>query len=169
MVALSRLATIGPSSLGVLIPAQPSRQCQVNSWWLRESKALGYLGQVKLMDVKNGPQAVAGISVEVGPVTLLGALVEVVVLADELLELGLDVEDLLGREVELHDRDASCLEVGEEADFVGLEEHQGATLLAVASCRSADTVNVVARVIWRVELDNPVNCGNLYILSVSVR
>jgi hypothetical protein len=153
---LSRLATIR-LLLGVLVPAQPSCQRQINPRRLREAKALGDLGEVELVDVEDGAQAVAGVGVEVGPVALLGALVEVVVLADQLLELRLDVEDLLGWEVELDDGDSGRLEVGKEADFVGLEEHERAALGVAASGCSADAVDVVARVIGRVELDNPVD------------
>jgi hypothetical protein len=63
---------------------------------------------------------VTGVGVEVGLERVLGALLQVVVLADELLELGLDVDDLLSWELEFDDGDTSSLEVGQEADFVGL-------------------------------------------------
>lgn len=62
----------------------------------------------------------AGVGVEVGLEGILGALLQVVVLSDELLELGLDVDDLVSRELEFDDGDASGLEVRQEADFVGL-------------------------------------------------
>lgn len=108
------------------------------------------------MDIKDRPQAVAGIRVEVRPVSLLGGLVEVVVFADQLLKLALHVEDLLGREVELDDGDAGRLEVREKADFAGLEEHEGAAFGVAAAGGSADAVDVVAGVIWGVKLDDPV-------------
>lgn len=61
-----------------------------------------------------------GVGVEVGLESVLGALLQVVVLANELLELGLDVDDLLAGELELDDGDTGSLEVRQEADFVGL-------------------------------------------------
>lgn len=97
---------------------------------------------------------------QVAAVTVLGALVQVVVLADELLELRLHVLDLLG-EVKLDDGHAGRLEVGQEADFAGLEEHEGSALGVAASSGTTDTVDVVARVIRRIELDDPVNGRNL--------
>lgn len=65
----------------------------------------------------------AGVGVEVCLEGLLGALLQIVVLSDELLELRLDVDNLLPRELEFDDRDASGLEVRQETDFVGLFEH----------------------------------------------
>lgn len=59
------------------------------------------------MDVEHGAQTVAGIGVEVAPVSLLRALVQVVVLRDELLKLGLDVENLLCGELVLDHGNAS--------------------------------------------------------------
>jgi hypothetical protein len=110
---------------------------------------------------------VAGIRVKIRPIALLGTLVKVVVLANELLQPGLDVEDLLGREVELDDGNPSGLEVGEEADFARLEEHEGAAFGVAAACCTTDAVDVVARVIWWVELDNPVDCRDLGLLLVN--
>lgn len=43
------------------------------------------------MDIEDGPQAVAGIGLEVGAIPVFGALVEVEVLCDECLELRLYV------------------------------------------------------------------------------
>lgn len=65
----------------------------------------------------------AGVGVEVGLEGVLGALLQVVVLADELLELGLDVDDLFAGELEFDDGDAGCLEVRQEANLVGLSDY----------------------------------------------
>lgn len=54
----------------------------------------------------------------------------------------------------------------EEAHFGGLQEHQTATLAFFATCGTTDAVNVVTGVIWGVELDDPVDGGDLR-LSVS--
>jgi hypothetical protein len=48
--------------------------------------------------------------------TVLGVLA-----VDELLELRLNVDELVGREVELDDGNLGGLEVGEETEFLGLE------------------------------------------------
>ena len=101
------------------------------------------------------------VGVQVAAVTVLGALVQVVVLADEFLELRLNIDDLVGREVKLHNGDSSGLEMRQEANLIRLEEHERSTLGVVASGGSTDTVNVVAGVIRGVKLDNPVNRGNL--------
>jgi hypothetical protein len=44
-------------------------------------------------------------------------LVEIVVLAYQRLQLGLDVQDLIRRQLELHQRDPSFLEQLQEPDF----------------------------------------------------
>ena len=88
-------------------------------------------------------------------------LVEIVVLPNELLQLRLNIDDLRARELELHHGHPRLLEVLQEADLGRLEEHQTAALAVGTTGRSADTVNVVARVIWGVELDDPVDGGDL--------
>lgn len=97
---------------------------------------------------------------QIRPVTLLGALVEVVVLRDELLELRLHVDDLFGGELELDDGHTGRFEVREEADLVGLQEHEGAAFAVGAGC-AADAVDVVAGVVGGVELDDPVDGWDL--------
>ena len=95
-------------------------------------------------------------------------LVQVVVLADEYLKLALDVENLLGRKLELDKWDLCFLEVAKEADLVGLQEHQTLALAVGTSCGTTDTVNVVSGVIRRVELDDPVNGGDIETTSSNV-
>lgn len=41
--------------------------------------------------------------------TVLSYLVQIVVLSDQLLQLGLDVDNVFGREFKLHDRNTSFL------------------------------------------------------------
>lgn len=94
-------------------------------------------------------------------VAILSTLVKVVVLADELLQLALNVDDLVGGELELHDGNAGILEILEEADFVGEEEHERAALCVGATGGTTDSVDVVAGVIRGIELDDPVDGGNL--------
>lgn len=93
-------------------------------------------------------------------------LVKIVVLSNELLKLRLDVHNLGCGEIELDDRNARFLEMLEEAHFRGLQEQKAATLAFFATSGTADTVNVVTGVVWGVELDDPVDSGDLR-LSVS--
>lgn len=116
------LAAIRPPALH-LVPSHARPQRNVYPRRRREAKALCNLGQVQLLHVVDGAQAVAGVGVQIRLEGLLGALLQVVVLADELLQLGLDVDDLVAGELELDDGDAGGLEVGQEADFVGLSHN----------------------------------------------
>lgn len=158
---LLRLASIRPPALHLLILGHARAQLDIHAGRCRKPETLGHLDQIQLVHIKNTAQTVAGVRVQIRSVAILGGLVEVVVLADELLELGLDVEDFGGGELELDDGHARCLEVGEEAYFGGLQEHEGATLGVGAAGGSADAVDVVAGVIWGIELHDPVYCGNL--------
>lgn len=88
-------------------------------------------------------------------------LVQVIILSNQLLQLGLNIDDLLRREFELDHRNASFLEMLEESHFRRLQEHQTATLGVRATGRTANPVDIVSWVIGRVELDNPVDGGNL--------
>lgn len=103
----------------------------------------------------------AGVGVEVGLEGLLGALLQIVVLSDELLELRLDIDNLLPRELEFDNGDASGLEVRQETDFIGLKEKQTSSLGIGTSGSSSDSVNVVTSVVRRVKLDDEVDGGNL--------
>lgn len=160
-LVLSWLAAVRPAALLLLVSAHTGAESDINTRRLCETEALGDLGKIQFVDVKDAAQRVRSVGVHVAAVTVLGALVQVVVLADELLELRLNVDNLLGGEVELGDGNTSGLEMRQEAELVGLKEHKGSTLVVAASSGSTDTVNVVARVIRRVELDNPVNRRNL--------
>lgn len=161
-----RLTSIRPPPLRLLIPTHARAHSNIHPRRRREAKALCHLGQIQLIHVKHGAQRVRRVRVQIGTVAVLGALVEVVVLVDELLEQGLDVGDLVGREVELDDGHAGLLEVRQEADLAGLEEHEGAALAVGAAGGPADAVDVVARVVWGVDLDDPVYCGDLRVLLV---
>lgn len=91
----------------------------------------------------------------------LAYLVEVVVLTNQLFKLGLHVDNLLGREIKLHNWHSRFLEILQEPNFRRLQEHQAAALAVGTTRGTSDSVNVVAGVIRRVELDDPVNSGNL--------
>lgn len=155
------LTAIWPPALYLLVLVHTSAQLNVNPRRRREAKALGHLDQIQLANIKHTPQAVRRIGVQIGPVAFLCGLVEVVVLANELLELRLNVEDLGGGELEFHYGHAGCLEVGQEANLGRLQEHERSALAVGATGGTTDAVNVVAGVIRRVELDNPVYGGDL--------
>ena len=130
---------------------------------------LCHLDEIKLVDVEDASEGVAGVSVQVRPVAVLGGLVEVVVLADQLLKLALDVEDLVLGEVVFDHGDLGSLEMGQKADLVGLDEEERTTLGVVATGGTADTVDVVAGIIRRIELDNPVDGGDIETSGSNVR
>lgn len=92
---------------------------------------------------------------------LLAYLVEVVVLTNQLLELRLHVDNFLSREIKLHNWHSRFLEILQEPDFGRLQEHQAAALAVGTTRGTSDSVNVVAGVIRRIELDDPVNSRNL--------
>jgi hypothetical protein len=123
------------------------------------------------MHIKDGPQTMARVGLEIASITVLGGLVQVVILADELLELRLHVHDLLGGKFEFDYGDAGCFEVCKETDFGGLEEHEG-TATAIGASRSAsDAVDIFAGVVRSFELNNPVYIRDLwsqYMISMGV-
>lgn len=93
--------------------------------------------------------------------SLLCGLVEGIVSTDELLELGLNGGNLLLWKVVFGDGDVGFLEVTEETDFVGLEEEEGLSVTVHTTGGTPDSVDVVSWIIWRIELDNPINFWNL--------
>jgi hypothetical protein len=56
----------------------------------------------------------------------------------------------------------------QEADLGGLEEHQTATLAIGTTGGTSDTVNVVTGIIRRIELDDPVDGGDIQTTSSNV-
>lgn len=85
--ALLWLATIGSPALDLLVSAQTCTKRDINPWWCAESEALRNLYEIQLVHVEHGPQAVRCICLEIGSVTILRRLVEVVVLGDESFQL----------------------------------------------------------------------------------
>jgi hypothetical protein len=103
----------------------------------------------------------ACVGLQVALVAIFCALVKVVVLRYELVELGLDVDDLFGGEIEFYNGNTGVFEVGEETDFGGLEEEEGSTFAVRATRCSTDTVDVISWVIRGVELNYPVYVWDL--------
>lgn len=75
----------------------------------------------------------------------------------------LNVDDL--GEIIFYDGNTGGFEVRQKANLVGLKDQKRSALGVAASGSSTDTVNVVAGVIRRIELDNPVNGRNLLQVS----
>ena len=105
-----------------------------------------------------------GIRGQVAAEALLRRAVEVVVRRDQLLELRLDVDEF--GEVVLDERDARVGQVLDEADFAGVQDEEGFALAVGATGCTADTVDVVAGLIWGIELDDPVNSWDLAVVSM---
>jgi len=80
--------------------------------------------------------------------------------------LRLNVDDL--GEIIFYDGNTGGLEVRQKANLVGLKDQKRSALGVAASGSSTDTVNVVAGVIRRIELDNPVNGRNIETTSGNV-
>ena len=88
-------------------------------------------------------------------------LVQIIILPDELLQLGLHIDNSLGRKFELHHWDPGLLEVLQEPNLRRLKKHQASALAIGPACRATHPMDVVARVIWGIKLDDPVDRGNL--------
>lgn len=161
---MTRLAAVRPTALHPL-SAHGAAQRNVHARRRWEAEALANLGEVELVDVVDGAQAVGGVRVQVRLEGVLGALLQVVVLADELLELRLHVDNLLARKLELDDGHARRFQVRQEAHLVGLQEEQAAAGRAGAAGGTADAVDVVAGVVRGVELDDEIDGGNLDMLA----
>jgi hypothetical protein len=107
------------------------------------------------MHIEDSSQTMARIGLKIAAIAILGGLVQIVVLANEFLELRLHVDNLLGGEFEFNYRDAGLFEVGKETDFGGLEEHEGAAAAVGTSCCSSDAMDIFAGIIRRIILYNP--------------
>lgn len=92
--------------------------------------------------------------------TSLAYLVKVVVLTDELFELGLDVHDSFRWEFELDEWDPSFFKMLQEPHLGWLKEHE-TSAFARSSRRTSNTVDVIPGVIRWVELHDPIYSGNL--------
>lgn len=158
---LSGLTAIRPPTFLFLIPTHARAERDIHPGRDREAEALGHFNQIELMDVEDGAERMAGVGLQVAAVAVLGAAVEVVILSDQFLELGLDVDDAFGGEFEFDEGHAGLFQVGEEADLARLEEHEGAAGAVAAAGGAADAVDVVAWVVRRVELEDPVDGGDL--------
>jgi hypothetical protein len=133
-----------------------------------EASYLGHLHHVQLLNIKHAAQTVGSICVKVRSVAILGTLVEIVVAPNELLQLGLHVEDLVLGEIVLDDGDLGGFEVSQETKLTRLQEQQRPSLGVVAPSSPTDAVDVITRVIGRVKLDNPVNLRNIEATSGDV-
>jgi len=101
------------------------------------------------------------IALDEGAVSLASRAVKEIVLRDKVLKLRLNLGDLLLRELELVEGDLGSLKVLEEVELLGHEEDEGATLGIEATSGTTDTVNVLLGIGRRVELNDPVDSGNI--------
>jgi hypothetical protein len=152
---LLRLTPIRPPTLGLLIPTHTRTQSKIHPRRSRKPKALGDLDETQLMHIEDSPQTMARVGLEIATVAVLGGFVQVVVLANELLQLRLHIHDLLGRELEFDYGNSRRFEMCEEAHFGGLEEHEGPAAAVGTSCCASDAVDVIAGIVRRVKLNDP--------------
>lgn len=102
-------------------------------------------------------------------VCLLGGLVKVVVLRNELLQLRLNVSDLRPRELVLVERDLGGLQVAQKAQFLRAQNQQRVPGAGVTTSGTTDAVDVLARLIRRVVLNDPVHLRDIQSASGNVR
>ena len=88
-------------------------------------------------------------------------LVEIVILPDQRLQLTLNIHNLLRRDLKLHQRHPRLLQMAKEANLTGLQEHQTLAFTRCSPCRPPNTMDVIPRIVRRVELHNPVHSGNI--------
>mmetsp|Transcript_19410 Transcript_19410/g.55435 ORF Transcript_19410/g.55435 Transcript_19410/m.55435 type:complete len:231 (-) Transcript_19410:943-1635(-) len=117
--------------------------------------------EVELVDVVHVLVRVARVRHEVAAVGVLGALVQVIVGAHELFHLLLHVGHLVRRELVLVHGDLGLAQVLQELEFARKQEQQRAPASRGATRGTAHTVDVLLRIIRRVELDDPVHVGDV--------
>src|SRR6266536_2496693 len=118
--SLSGLTTIRPPTLRLLISTHTGTKCQIYSRRRAKPKALRHLDQIQLMHIKNGPQTMTSVCLQITSIAIFRTLIQIVVLGNQFLELGLHVYYFLGGEIEFDDWDSGGFEVGEETDFGGV-------------------------------------------------
>ncbi len=126
-----------------------------------KAKCTGHAGEVETGQVEGALHMVGGVGEEVGTVGLLGRLAKVVVLRDKALELGSDVGELAGDELKLSEGEALLAEVGEEGSLRGQQKKQSASCLVITSGCATYAVDVVLGVVGWVELEDPVDVGEV--------
>ena len=105
------------------MPLHARAKLDIDPWRHRKPESLRHLDQIKPTDIEHAAQAMTRISLQITLISVLGGLVEVVIGADELLELGLNVDDFFGGEVEFDEWHPCFFQVLEESNFARLEEH----------------------------------------------
>ena len=75
--------------------------------------------------------------------------------------LWLNVGHFVPTKLEFVERDVGLLEVAEESQLFRPEHEKSVALAALASGRPADTVDVFLGIVRRVELDDPVDVGDV--------
>ena len=166
---LTRLTPIRPPRLPLLLAIAHARpQLQIHPRRHGKPEPLRHGPQIQCLHIEHAPQAVARIRLQVAAIAILGRLVEVVVLPDQLLELGLHVQDLFRGEVEFDERHARLFKVRQKTDLRGLEEEQRFPCSRGAPRGAAHAVDVVAWVVGGVVLDDPVDGGDVEAASGDV-
>jgi hypothetical protein len=75
--------------------------------------------------------------------------------------LSLNVSDLALRELVLVERHFVLSQILQETELRGQQEQQGTTLAANTTGSTTYAVNVLARVIWGIVLNDPIHCGDV--------
>ena len=109
------------------------------------------------MHVENVLVLVVGIGKNVAPVRLARALVKVIILFHNLLQLGLDFGNFALGKVKLLDGHLGIPKVLQKLKFLGHEEKQSLAFSISTTRRAAHPVYVLLWIIWGVVLYDPVH------------
>ena len=91
--------------------------------------------------------------------SFFGGAIQVVVRCDQLLELGLNVNELRGV---VRDKWNPCIrQILHETHFRRMKDEDRLPLPISTSCRAANAMDIVTRLIGRIELNYPVNSWDL--------
>ena len=126
-----------------------------------EPETLPHGGEVEVVHVVDILEGVGLVGADICLVRLLGRDVQVVVLGDELLQLGLDVGDLGPGELKLVQGHVGLFQVSEEAELLGPEDHEGVSLAALAPGGPAHPMDVILAVGRDVKVNNNVHMRDI--------
>ena len=100
-----------------------------------------------------------GICSEVTSEPFFGGAVQVVIGRDQLLQLSLDINELWN--VILHKRNSRIRQILHETHFRRMQDEDRLPFPIGPSCRAANAMDIVTRLVGRIKLNNPVNSGYL--------
>ena len=117
--------------------------------------------EVEAIDIENVPLFVAGVGLQVRPISILRSAVQVVISLDEFGHLLGDIGQFFHRELILIRSNFFLSEEAQEAQFVLKQKEKRSAAAFRATTRPAHSMDVVIGVIRWVKLDNPIDLGKV--------